>query len=992
MGENEMNQALASFRKQPGILLLECGVQHYAWGDTEFLPELLGIDNSEKKPYAELWMGAHPDLPSKARLGETEIGLDLLLSEAAEEILGAEVACRFTGLPFLLKVLSAAQPLSIQVHPTPERAKEGFARENAAGIPPTAGNRNYKDENHKPELLVALTDFYGLRGFRPLSDIARTLVDVPELGGLMPDFQPDPACLESLYGQIMNLPQKDVDSLLDPLVRRLTGENAKEPFTRGHREYWLLRADGEFSRNGHRDRGLLSIYLLNLLHLEPGDGMFLPSGVLHAYLEGAGMEIMASSNNVLRGGLTPKHVDVPELLANVVFEGGSAEILHGDPMDGNREWVYKTPTAEFELRRVEVSDTQPYHGGPDHGAEILVLIESNRDSEVTLAAGAQILRLRRGQACLIPCGADYMIRSANKTKLFKATVPTPSEAAPQFRGRRPTALRFGTSGLRGLVTDITDLEAYINSRGFLDTLFQIGDAQSGDTVCIAGDLRPSTDSSDRSIMRAVARAIEDAGLKVENLGRVPTPALAYYALRTGRPSVMVTGSHIPFDRNGIKFNKTSGEILKEDEPAILEAVARVRMREYGRPANESLFDDDGTFRKGSSGPLPPVQEEARRAYLHRYLDFFPSRSLEGKRVVFFQHSAVGRDLLVELLSELGAEVHSAGRSDSFIAIDTEDITEERLADLQRMIDEVSRREGPVDALVSTDGDSDRPLLVGVDPQGRARFFGGDLLGIVVAEYLGADCITVPISTNDAVDYQLAKRGITATKTGIGSPYVIKVMQESISEGQGAVAVGWEANGGFLIGSAVERNGRKLEALPTRDAALPLIAALHASVEKDCSLVELFSQLPPRFSRAGLLDPFPRPSGHALVRRFSPEDDQVQQVDFEGGAVAFSYKDGRSAPASGAAADNQRQIQSSLRGFFSAGLGFGEVIRLNVIDGLRIYFSNGDIAHIRPSGNAPQLRIYTVADSQERADEIVKMGIREPDGLLRRLEAACKEGM
>ena len=559
-----------------------------------------------------------------------------------------------------------------------------------------------------------------------------------------------------------------------------------------------------------------------------------------------------------------------------------------------------------------------------------------------------------------------------------------------FRGRRPTVLRFGTSGLRGLVTDITDLEAYINTRGFLDYLFRVGDAASGDTVCIAGDLRPSTDGDDRSIMRVVARAIQDAGLKADNLGKLPTPALTYFGLQMNQPSVMVTGSHIPFDRNGIKFNRRSGEVLKEDEPGILAAVAEVRKQEYETPVGESLFDDEGMFNEGVN-PLPPVNERAREAYLERYLEFFPTKGLQGKRIVFFQHSAVGRDLLVDLIRELGAEVHPAGRADEFVAIDTEDITDERLQAMQSLIDEVSDRHGPVDALVSTDGDSDRPLLVGVDSQGKARFFGGDLLGIVVADYLGADCVTVPISANDAVDRHLESRGIQPTTgTRIGSPWVIKAMQEAIAAGKGTVAVGWEGNGGFMTGTVIEKDGKRLEPLPTRDAALPLLSALSATVEKDCSLVDLFSRLPPRFSKAGLLDRFPREAAHALIRRFSPPEG-VEQVDFEGDSTTFVYSDGQTARASDAEAETQWSIRNELETFFTPSRGFGEIIRTNIIDGLRICFDNGDIAHIRPSGNAPQLRIYAVADTQARADEIAAIGIQEPDGLLRQIEAAHRGG-
>jgi phosphomannomutase len=340
---------------------------------------------------------------------------------------------------------------------------------------------------------------------------------------------------------------------------------------------------------------------------------------------------------------------------------------------------------------------------------------------------------------------------------YKATMS--QNPVSLFRGVRPTALAFGTSGLRGLVTDITDLEAYINAQGFLDYLFRIGDVEEGDVVCIAGDRRPSTESTKGGIMKAVAKAIEDAGLRVDNLGKIPTSALAYYALCKGWASVMVTGSHIPFDRNGIKFNKKSGEVLKADEPGILEAVARVRHMEYARPHGDSLFKDDGTFKEGLRPALPPVNDEARQMYLRRYLDFFPPQGLKGLRIVFFQHSAVGRDLLVELFRELGSEVIPAGWSDEFVAIDTEDITQERLQDLQKMADDAIREHGPIHAVVSTDGDSDRPLILGIDPDNKVRFFGGDLLGIVVADYLDADAISVPISTNDAVDFYFEKRGV-----------------------------------------------------------------------------------------------------------------------------------------------------------------------------------------------------------------------------------------
>ncbi len=211
------------------------------------------------------------------------------------------------------------------------------------------------------------------------------------------------------------------------------------------------------------------------------------------------------------------------------------------------------------------------------------------------------------------------------------------------------------------------------------------------------------------------------------------------------------------------------------------------------------------------------------------------------------------------------------------------------------------------------------------------------------------------------------------------------MEQARAAGKRAV-VGWEANGGFLTGSPLTRTGRTLEALPTRDACLPLLAALFSSVERKCSLVELFGALPPRFSKAGLIDGFPQETSRALVGRSSPSDDRLVEVSFEGEAVTAHFVDGHIEPASEAAAADARATRDRLATYFTSRESFDEIARINTIDGVRVYFRNGDIAHVRPSGNAPQLRIYAVADTQARADEIVAMAIREPDGLLRRMEA------
>jgi len=354
---------------------LEGNVQHYAWGGTEFIPRLLGVDNSQGKPFAELWMGAHPSLPSRVELEGRQVPIDEVLE---------------TELPYLLKILSAAKPLSIQAHPTTSQARAGFLRENQAGIPLTASHRNYKDDRHKPELLCALTDFYALRGFRP--DPA------PELRSLQT------GSLEQLYERLMTMPQSDVDSFMAPRIGELDGKD----FTRDEREYWLLKCHEEFSHHGHYDRGLFSVFLLNLVHLRPGEAIYLDAGTLHAYLEGTGVEIMASSNNVLRGGLTEKHVDIPELLSTIVFEGEEATVLEAERV-GPGEWRYDTPAPEFELRRVEDGCV----GAPAHGPEILIVTEGELKVDAIV--------LKKGQSVWIPPDSGYAVSGAGVA--YKATVP-----------------------------------------------------------------------------------------------------------------------------------------------------------------------------------------------------------------------------------------------------------------------------------------------------------------------------------------------------------------------------------------------------------------------------------------------------------------------------------------------------------------------------------------------------------------------------------------
>lgn len=498
----------------------------------------------------------------------------------------------------------------------------------------------------------------------------------------------------------------------------------------------------------------------------------------------------------------------------------------------------------------------------------------------------------------------------------------------------PNDLKFGTSGLRGLLSDMTDLECYINTAGFIRFLKNAG--ESVHTIYIAGDLRDSTPH----IMDVVGQAITDEEITVVNCGLTPTPALAYYALLQQQPCIMVTGSHIPDDRNGIKFYKSTGEVLKEDEPAIQESVALVRAELYA--ASPDRFNVDGSLRQLAD--LPSCDEQAEQVYISRHTDFFAPGCLQGTKLVMYQHSSVSRDLLPKILRLLGADVEEAARSEKFIPIDTENI---------RPVDEVLFRELAKEyhdmfAIVSTDGDGDRPFVI--DETGT--FHRGDILGLVVSEFLGSEAVAFPISCNDAVVSYLDQKKIRFEYTKIGSPYVVSAMDRLKSEFTNVS--GWEVNGGFLIGEDCELEGRVLKALPTRDAAVPIICALLDARSKGLRVSELFERLPRRYTQAGLIDNFPTEVSARMVSMLSKDDAYARAM-----------------------------ITSA----FSGERGFGHAVKgINSLDGIRILFENGEVAHLRPSGNAPQLRIYSNADSQERADEIVAQAIEEPHGVFRALES------
>lgn len=457
-------------------------------------------------------------------------------------------------------------------------------------------------------------------------------------------------------------------------------------------------------------------------------------------------------------------------------------------------------------------------------------------------------------------------------------------------------IAFGTSGARGLVTDFTDQVCAAFAQSFVCVMQR---SFSFKRIAIGIDNRPSSPQ----MAAACAGVLESMGYSVDYYGVLPTPALAYQAMQDKVPAIMVTGSHIPFDRNGLKFYRPDGEISKEDEQAIL------------------TVSDDLT---GFVSALPATSSVASDNYIQRYLDIYPLRMLAGKRIGIYEHSSAGRDLYHTVFTKLGAEVTSLERTNTFVPIDTEAVTE---ADQQKGLD-WSKQYG-FDAIFSTDGDGDRPLIA--DEKGQ--WLRGDIVGLLCAKALGIQSLAVPVSCNTAIEQAGIFSKVARTK--IGSPYVIAAFADLT----GSVA-GFEANGGFLLGSDVTVSGHVLKALPTRDALLPGLALLALAGEQPLSA--LTAALPQCYTAS----------------------DRLQQVPTQW-SKEFLAK----------AALSPEELLTRL------GQSSRKVKSLDQTDGLRMQFVDGDIVHLRPSGNAPELRCYAESTEQAAAQELVQVVLNAVKGLL-----------
>jgi mannose-6-phosphate isomerase len=379
------------------VLRLINPVQPYAWGSPTAIPALLGQPPTGA-PQAELWVGAHPSAPSQV-VGDG--GLDAVIAAAPGRLLGESVVARLgPRLPFLLKVLAAAQPLSLQAHPSLAQAQAAFQREEAAGVARTAAHRNYKDANHKPELLCALGPFHALCGFRRLADSVALFEGL----GLELAAQLTSEGLAATFAHVMTRPESERRALAETVARAC---EMRPPRGFENECAWGVRLAKQYPG----DVGLVGALLLNLVTLREGEALYLPAGNLHAYLEGTGIELMANSDNVLRGGLTPKHVDVPELLSVLSFADGPAEVLK--PV-GSPEAIYETPAPEFRLSRVDVAGPLEL---PRRGPELWLVTQG----DVELSCGGEVLDLAQGESVFLGADEGALVLDG-KGRAFRATV------------------------------------------------------------------------------------------------------------------------------------------------------------------------------------------------------------------------------------------------------------------------------------------------------------------------------------------------------------------------------------------------------------------------------------------------------------------------------------------------------------------------------------------------------------------------------------------
>lgn len=464
--------------------------------------------------------------------------------------------------------------------------------------------------------------------------------------------------------------------------------------------------------------------------------------------------------------------------------------------------------------------------------------------------------------------------------------------------------KFGTSGLRGLSTELVGDTTIVYTLAFGRYLLDARLVSDLDPVYIGRDFRDSSPQ----IAELCAKALSALNLVPVDCGTLPTPALAAHAMKQGSACLMVTGSHIPADRNGIKFYRPDGEISKVDEAEICRYAALVTDTDlaavrYGIPTE---IKPDGT---------------AVSAFADRVMRVLKPEALSGLRIGVYEHSTVARDLLVDTLIHYGADVTPLGRSETFIPVDTEAVSEETQAKLRSWAAEFK-----LDAIVSADGDGDRPLVA--DESGKP--LRGDLLGLISALYLEAGTVVTPVTSNSSIEKNAS---FETYRTRVGSPFVIAGMESTASTGQSTV-IGFEANGGVLVQSDFELGHAKLDALPTRDCFLPILAALQQVAADNKTLSDVAASHGLKVALADRLENYSSDRSSSLM-------------DFLCGS------------------------EINLRSFLSP---VGEVVSINTTDGLRITLDAERVIHLRPSGNAPEMRCYVEAETEDEAELLLQGGL------------------
>jgi len=476
-------------------------------------------------------------------------------------------------------------------------------------------------------------------------------------------------------------------------------------------------------------------------------------------------------------------------------------------------------------------------------------------------------------------------------------------------------VNFGTSGIRGRVVDLTPALCFVFVKSFLQEI-----CPKTQKVAVGLDLRPSSSY----IVKACLLAIDEAGASAVFCGAIPTPALAFYAMQNSMPAVMITGSHIPFDRNGIKFYRPDGEISKADELSIMESSVEF---------SETIEDDTANF------TLPTINSSAIEYFEQRYIKLFPSGMLSGKRIGVYEHSSVARDLIKSLLSHYGAEIISLDRTDTFIPIDTEAVSSE---DVQKGLNWSTKYQ--LDGIISTDGDGDRPLIANE----KGEWLRGDILGVLCANYLNASHVVAPVNVNSVLELEGKKLqpSRVSLRTKIGSPYVIEGMRGFISIDPKLKVVGYEANGGFLVGSDIEINNQILKALPTRDSILPALIVFAMSYEKNKPISHLSKNFAERYTESARIKDIPTDVSRQIINNL--------KID--------KYK------------------QSLLLGSINKQNEKLKIVSFDETDGLRMTVSNGDVLHLRSSGNAPELRLYLETSYETKAIDNIFNVVEEMYGL------------